>query len=75
MLSLLFCSAAAYALQFDGGISLSQLPTPALLVDVDELPGGVEARWVVRRVLVRLPGAATASRSRLSADCVERWPC
>ena len=43
MLSLLFCSAAAYALQFDGGISLSQLPTPALLVDVDELPGGVEA--------------------------------
>ena len=43
MRSLLFCSAAAYALQFDGGISLSQLPTPALLVDVDELPGGVEA--------------------------------
>ena len=44
MLSLLFlCSAVADALKFDGGISLSQLPTPALLVDVDELPGGVEA--------------------------------
>ena len=44
MLSLLFlCAAVADALKFDGGISLSQLPTPALLVDVDELPGGVEA--------------------------------
>ena len=44
MLSLLFCSAAAHALKFEGGISLSQLKTPALLVDVDELPsGGVEA--------------------------------
>ena len=37
---LVLCSAAVHALQFDGGISLSQLPTPALLVDVDELPGG-----------------------------------
>ena len=43
MLSLFFGAAAAHALIFDGGISLSQLPTPALLVDVDELPGGVEA--------------------------------
>lgn len=30
----------AAALKFDGGISLSQLPTPALLIDVDELPAG-----------------------------------
>ena len=45
MLSLLLlCSAAAHALKFEGGISLSQLKTPALLVDVDELPsGGVDA--------------------------------
>jgi hypothetical protein len=36
--------ATSQALKFDGGISLSQLPTPALLVDVDELPsGGVDA--------------------------------
>ena len=60
MLSLLFlCSAVADALKFDGGISLSQLPTPALLVDVDELPGGVEA----------LPHAAASDERRCATLC------